>query len=140
MLAAALCFTAGKEIDKLKIIFTEKAPKPIGPYSQALMKDDLIYLSGQIAINQATSQLDTSNIENETKQVMENIKAVLEAANLTTKNILKTTIYMTDLSKFKQVNEIYASYFKENPPARETVQVQALPKGAHVEISAVGMR
>ena len=137
---AALAFFAGKASDELKIIFTDKAPKPIGPYSQAVMKDDFVFVSGQVAIDPVTNQLDTSTIENETKRVLENVKAVLEASGLRINNVIKSTIYLTDISKFKQVNEIYGTYFKENPPARETVQVAALPKGGHIEISVVAVK
>ena len=137
---AALAFFAGRASNEMKIIFTGKAPKPIGAYSQAVMKDDFVFVSGQVAIDPVTNQLDTSNIENETTRVLENIKAVLEASGLRTANVVKSTIYLTDISKFKQVNEIYAGYFKENPPARETVQVAALPKGVHIEISVVAVK
>ena len=123
-----------------RTIFTENAPKPIGPYSQAVEKDNLLFVSGQIAIDPVTNQIDTSGIENETKRVMENICAILKAANSDQSHILKTTIYLTDLNNFKKVNEIYAGYFKSEPPARETVQVCALPKGVNIEISVVAGR
>jgi len=138
LFVACFGFFAGKESEQLKkIIFTDKAPKPLGPYCQAVLTDDLIFVSGQIAINPLTNVLDTSSIENETRQVMENISAVLNAAGSQTSHILKGTIYLTDLKNFKQVNEVYGNYFKESPAAREAVQVAALPKGAHVEISVI---
>jgi len=141
LLAIYMAFFRGTPVEnKATVIFTDKAPKPIGPYSQAIAKGNLLFVSGQVAINPATSQIDTSGIGNETKQVMENLNAVLQAAGTSTDHVVKSTIYLTDLSKFKQVNEMYGSYFKENPPARETVQVAALPKGAHVEISVVAVK
>lgn len=121
------------------VIFTEAAPKPIGPYSQAIMKGNCLFVSGQIAINPKTNELDTSSFENETKQVMENIKVILKAAKMEMNTIAKSTIYLTDLKNFKAVNEIYGSYFPVNAPARETVQVVALPKGARIEISVVAV-
>ena len=141
LFVACFAFLAGKESEQIKkIIFTEKAPKPLGPYCQAVFAKDLLFISGQIAINPLTNVLDTSGIENETKQVMENITAVLNAAGLQTSHILKGTIYLTDLKNFKQVNEVYGNYFKESPAAREAVQVVALPKGAHVEISVIAAK
>lgn len=141
LIIVCLAFFAGKESEDIKkIILTDKAPKPLGPYCQAVEFDDFIFCAGQIATNPATGVLDTSSIENETKQVMENISAVLNAAGVSTKNIVKGTIYMTDLGKFKQMNEVYGSYFKESPAAREAVQVAALPKGAHIEISVIAVK
>ena len=131
---------SSKNMDGTKIIFTDKAPKPIGPYSQAVLKGNILFVSGQIAINPVTNQLDTSVIENETKQVMENLNAILEEAKMNTGDITKTTIYLTDLKNFKTVNEVYGTYFKGNPPARETVQVAALPKGAKIEISVIAIK
>lgn len=122
------------------IIFTENAPKPIGPYSQGVIRGNCLFVSGQIGLNPVTSELDTSSIENETKRVMENIKAVLEAAKMEMSTVAKSTIYLTDLKNFKAVNEIYGSYFPANPPARETVQVVALPKGARIEISVIAVK
>ncbi len=120
-----------------KIIYTEKAPKPIGPYSQAVQIGNLIYLSGQIGISPQTGNLVEGGIIAETKQIFANIKAVLESTNCTLDDIVNVNIYMTDLSKFAEMNEIYNQYFKENYPARATVQVSALPKGACIEISVV---
>jgi 2-iminobutanoate/2-iminopropanoate deaminase len=137
LLSTVNCFA---QETKTEIIFTGKAPKPIGPYSQAVKKGNMLFVSGQIAINPATNQLDTTTIEAETKLVMENIKAIVTAAGMEMKHIMKVTIYLTDLKNFKTVNEVYATYFRENPPARETVQVAALPKGAHLEISVIAMK
>ncbi|AOW10429.1 RidA family protein [Flavobacterium gilvum] len=120
------------------IIYTEKAPAPIGPYNQAVLKGDTLYISGQIALNPATMELVTENIESETKQVMENLKAVLEAAGMTFENVLKTSIFIMDMNDFGKINTVYGSYFNEKTaPARETVQVACLPKNVNVEISMI---
>ncbi|CAM2985634.1 RidA family protein [Flavobacterium frigoris] len=123
-----------------KIIFTEKAPSPIGPYSQAVLKGDTLYASGQIAINPATGELVLDTIEAETEQVMQNMKAVLQAAGMTFENIVKTTIFIMDMNDFGKINTIYGSYFNEKTaPARETVQVACLPKNVNVEISMIAI-
>jgi 2-iminobutanoate/2-iminopropanoate deaminase len=121
---------------KREVIFTKFAPSPIGPYSQAIKTDHMLYVSGQIGLN-SEGKLDSTSIEVECKQVMENVKAIMEASGLKMSNIVKATIYTTDLKKFSQINEVYKTYFVADPPARETVQVSALPKGAHVEISVI---
>jgi 2-iminobutanoate/2-iminopropanoate deaminase len=119
-----------------KIIYTEKAPAPIGPYSQAVMVGNTLYTSGQIALNPATMELVLDNIEAETKQVMENLKALLEAANMTFENVFKTTIFITNMHDFARINAVYSKYFnEETAPARETVQVAALPKFVNIEIA-----
>jgi 2-iminobutanoate/2-iminopropanoate deaminase len=119
-----------------KIIFTEDAPAPIGPYNQAVLKGNTLYTSGQIAINPATGGLVTDTIESETEQVMQNMKAVLEAAGMTFENVVKTTIYIMDMNDFGKINTVYGAYFNEKTaPARETVQVACLPKNVNVEIS-----
>jgi 2-iminobutanoate/2-iminopropanoate deaminase len=124
-----------------KIIFTDKAPAPIGPYNQAVLVGNTLYTSGQIAINPQTGDLVLDDIETETKQVMENMKAVLEAAEMTFANIIKTTIFIMDMNDFAKINGVYGSYFDESSaPARETVQVAGLPKGVNVEISMVAMK
>lgn len=124
-----------------QIIFTEKAPAPIGPYNQAILVGNTLYTSGQIAINPATGNLILETIEAETKQVMENMKAVLEAAQMTFENVIKTTIFITDMNDFGKINAIYGSYFDEkSAPARETVQVAALPKNVNVEISVLAIK
>jgi 2-iminobutanoate/2-iminopropanoate deaminase len=123
------------------IIFTEKAPAPIGPYNQAVLTGNTLYTSGQIAINPATGELVTDSIETETKQVMENLKAVLEAANMTFENVIKSTIFISDMNDFTAINSIYGAYFNEkSAPARETVQVAGLPKNVNVEISMIAVR
>lgn len=123
-----------------KIILTENAPAPIGPYNQAVLKGNTLYTSGQIAINQATGELITDTIEAETKQVMENMKSVLEAAGMTFENVVKTSIFITNMNDFGSINTVYGSYFNEKTaPARETVQVAALPKNVNVEISMIAI-
>lgn len=123
-----------------KIIRTEKAPAPIGPYSQAVQAGNTLYVSGQIAINPANGNLETINIIRETTQVMENISAILKEAGYEFKDIVKTTIFLTDMNSFQSVNEVYGNYFTDNFPARETVQVSALPKNVNVEISVTAIK
>lgn len=124
-----------------KIIFTEKAPAPIGPYNQAVLFGNTLYTSGQIAINPTTNELVLDTIEDETKLVMENLKAVIEAAEMTLENVVKTTIFISDMGNFANINAVYGSYFNEaTAPARETVQVACLPKNVNVEISAVAIK
>ena len=124
-----------------KIIFTENAPAPIGPYNQAVLTGNTLYTSGQIAINPTTGELITATIEVETTQVMQNMKAVLEAAGMTFENVVKTTIYIMDMNDFGKINTVYGSYFNEKTaPARETVQVACLPKNVNVEISMIAVQ
>ena len=124
-----------------KIIFTEKAPAPIGPYNQAVLSGNTLYASGQIAINPASGEIVTENINDETKQVMENIAAILEAAYMTFENVVKATIFIMDMNNFAAINTIYGSYFNEKTaPARETVQVACLPKNVNVEISIIAVQ
>jgi 2-iminobutanoate/2-iminopropanoate deaminase len=123
-----------------KIIFTDKSPAPIGPYNQAVLKGNTLYTSGQIAIDPASGELITSDIESETSQVMQNMKAVLEAAGMTFENVVKATIFIIDMNDFGKINTVYGSYFnEETAPARETVQVAALPKNVNVEISMIAI-
>jgi 2-iminobutanoate/2-iminopropanoate deaminase len=122
------------------IINTPKAPAPIGPYNQAVLVNDILYISGQIAINPATGELLLSHLEEETHQVMKNIDAILSEAGFVFNNIVKTTIFLSDMALFPAVNEIYGSYFTSDYPARETVAVAGLPKGVNVEISAIAYR
>ncbi len=123
-----------------KIIQTAQAPAPIGPYSQAVMAGPVLYLSGQIAINPASGQLETSNIATETLQVMSNLRAVLEKAGMDFNNVVKSTIFLSDMEHFTEVNEIYGTYFTGNYPARETVAVKTLPKNVNVEISMIAVQ
>ncbi|MBX7187584.1 MAG: RidA family protein [Vicinamibacteria bacterium] len=123
-----------------KIILTDKAPAPIGPYSQAVSVGDLVFLSGQIPLDPMTGELVDADIEAATSRVLENIKAVLESAGLAFRHVVKTTVFMKDLSLFPRMNAVYATAFSENPPARSTVQAAALPKGVSVEIEVVASR
>jgi 2-iminobutanoate/2-iminopropanoate deaminase len=123
-----------------KIIFTEKAPAPIGPYNQAVLSGNTLYASGQIAINPESGELITDNINDETNQVMKNIAAILEAADMTFENVVKSTIFIMDMNNFGAINTVYGSYFNEKTaPARETVQVACLPKNVNVEISMIAI-
>lgn len=124
-----------------KIITTTKAPAPIGPYNQAILSGKTLYTSGQIAINPATGALILDSIEAETKQVMENMKEVLAAAEMTFENIIKTSIFISDMNNFSKINAVYGTYFDEaTAPARETVEVANLPKFVNVEISAIAVK
>lgn len=124
-----------------KIIFTEKAPAPIGPYNQAVLSGNTLYASGQIAINPESGELITANINDETHQVMQNIAAILEAAGMTFENVVKSTIFIMDMNNFGAINTVYGSYFNEKTaPARETVQVACLPKNVNVEISIIAVQ
>jgi len=124
-----------------KIIYTEKAPAPIGPYNQAVLVGNTLYTSGQIALDPTTMELVLDNIEVETKQVMENMKAVLEAAGMTFEDVVKTSIFIMDMNDFSRINSVYGSYFNEKTaPARETVQVACLPKNVNVEISMIAIK
>lgn len=124
-----------------KIIFTDKAPAPIGPYNQAVLINGMLYTSGQIAINPSTGELITTDIETETELVMQNLKAVLEAANMSFENVVKTTIFIMNMADFSRINTVYGKYFDEKTaPARETVQVACLPKNVNVEISAIAIK
>ena len=123
-----------------KIIYTDKAPAPIGPYNQAVLAGNTLYTSGQIAINPDTKELVLETIEIETKQVMENMKAVLEAAGMTFENVIKSTIFIMNMNDFGKINSVYETYFDEkNAPARETVQVACLPKNVNIEISMIAV-
>ena len=124
-----------------KIIFTDKAPAPIGPYNQAVLVGNTLYTSGQIALNPSTMELVLDTIEIETSQVMNNMKAVLEAADMDFSNVVKSTIFIADMNDFSKINTVYASYFDEKTaPARETVQVAKLPRNVNVEISMIAIK
>ncbi len=124
-----------------KIIETKDAPAPIGPYSQAVLINNTLYTSGQIAINPLTGELKTNTIEAETKQVMDNIKAILTAAEMNFDNVIKSSIFISNMNDFGTINSIYGSYFKEEiAPARETVEVAKLPKNVNVEISVIAIK
>jgi 2-iminobutanoate/2-iminopropanoate deaminase len=124
-----------------KIIFTDKAPAPIGPYNQAILVDTTLYTSGQIALDPATMELVLDDIETETKRVMDNLKAVLEAADMTFENVIKSSIFIMNMGDFARINTVYGSYFnEETAPARETVQVACLPKNVNIEISMIAVK
>ena len=118
-----------------QIIESKKVPAPIGPYSQAVIANGFLFASGQVALDPKTGELVLSDIASETKQVMENIKSILEAAELTFAHVVKTTIFLSDMGLFAQVNEVYGSYFSKDFPARETVAVKTLPRNVNIEIS-----
>lgn len=122
-----------------KIITTTNAPAPIGPYSQAVQAGNFLFVSGQVAINPENGELNIGSIEEETHQVMRNLKAVLLEAGLMFDNVVKSTIFLSDMGTFTQVNEIYGQYFSADFPARETVQVSVLPKNVNVEISVIAI-
>jgi 2-iminobutanoate/2-iminopropanoate deaminase len=123
-----------------QVINTTNAPAPIGPYSQAIAAGNFVFVSGQIPSNPSTGEIILGDIKTETKQVMENIKAILSEAGVGFNNIVKTTIFLTDMQSFGQVNEVYGTYFTDQFPARETVQVSALPKNVNVEISVIAIK
>lgn len=123
-----------------KIILTPNSAQPIGPYSQAVLAGNTLYVSGQIAINPKNDNLVVQNIEAETTQVMQNLQAVLQAANMDCENVVKTTIFLSNMDDFAKVNQVYGTYFTANYPARETVAVKTLPKSVNVEISAIAIK
>ncbi|WP_440880562.1 Rid family detoxifying hydrolase [Tenacibaculum sp. C7A-26P2] len=124
-----------------EIITTTKAPEPIGPYNQAILKGNTLYTSGQIAIDPTSGELVLSSIEEETKQVMENMREVLAAAGMTFEDVVKTSIFISDMNNFSKINLVYGEYFSDNTaPARETVEVANLPKFVNVEISMIAIK
>ncbi len=120
-----------------KVIYTKNAPEAIGQYSQAILSNNTLYTSGQIAVNPISGDLILDSITNETHQVMKNLQAVLEAAEMNFYHVLKCTIYLKDMNQYADINSVYAEYFDEKPPAREAVQVSVLPKNVNVEISLI---
>ncbi|APS39637.1 MULTISPECIES: RidA family protein [Salegentibacter] len=124
-----------------KIIKTDKAPAPIGPYNQAVLTGNMLYISGQIALNPETNELETGELKKETTRVMQNLKAILAEAGMNFENVIKTSIFISDMNNFAKINEVYGSYFNaETAPARETVEVANLPKFVNVEISAIAVK
>ena len=122
-----------------QIIKTSSAPAPIGPYNQAILSGNMIFISGQVCIDPDTGELKNKDIQQETHQVMHNLRAILTEAGLTFNNVVKTTIFITDMHRFSEINEVYGKYFEGDFPARETVQVSALPKFVNVEISMIAV-
>jgi 2-iminobutanoate/2-iminopropanoate deaminase len=122
------------------IINTPDAPAPIGPYSQAILTGNMLFISGQVCIDPATGELKNKDIQEETHRVMHNLKAILTAAGMDFSNVVKTNIFITDMHRFSELNEVYGKYFERDFPARETVQVSALPKFVNVEISMIAVK
>lgn len=122
-----------------KVINTKAAPAPIGPYNQAILINNTLYISGQICIEPSTGNLKNRDIQDETHQVMQNLKAILSEAGMSFDNVVKTTIFITDMKQFSEINEVYGKYFTGDFPARETVQVSALPKFVNVEVSMIAV-
>jgi len=123
-----------------RIIITPEAPEPIGPYNQAVLAGNMLFISGQVAINPKSGNIESTDIFEEAHQVMHNLKAILHAAGLDFKHVVKTTIFLTDMALFTSVNEVYAKYFNGEFPARETVAVRGLPKNVNVEISMIAIK
>ena len=122
------------------VVYSENAPEPIGPYSQAIQAGNMLFVSGQIAIQKSTGQLVLSNIEEETVQVMTNIRDILTAAGMDFSNVVKSSIFMKDMNNFPKINEVYGRYFKDNAPARESIEISRLPKDVNVEISCIAVK
>jgi len=122
------------------VITTKNAPEPIGPYNQAILVNDMLYISGQVCIDPSTGNLKNKDLQEETHQVMQNLKSILQEAGMNFNNVVKTTIFLTDMNRFSEINEIYGKYFDGDFPARETVQVSALPKFVNVEISKIAVK
>ena len=122
------------------VVYSENAPEPIGPYSQAIQAGNILFVSGQIAIQRTTGKIITTTVEEETNQVMENLGAVLKAAGMNFSNVVKTSIFLKDMNNFPLVNDIYGRFFTQDPPARETVEVARLPKDVNVEISCIAVK
>ena len=123
-----------------KVIITTDAPEPIGPYNQALLVSETLYISGQICIDPKTGMLKNKDVQEETRQAMQNLGAILHAAGMSFDNVIKTTIFITDMNQFSAINEVYRKFFSKEFPARETVQVAALPKFVNVEISMIAAK
>lgn len=122
------------------VVYSDQAPEPIGPYSQAIQAGNMLFISGQIAIERSSGNIISSDIESETRQVMVNLEKILKAAGYDFSNVVKSSIFLKDMNNFPKVNAIYGEYFKTNPPARETVEVSRLPKDVNVEISCIAVK
>ena len=123
-----------------EVVYSANAPEPIGPYSQAIKTGNMLFISGQVAIQKSTGNLITGNILDETHQVMKNLAEILKAGGMDFSNVAKSTIFLKDMNNFPKVNEVYGSYFEDMPPARETVEVSRLPKDVNVEISCIAVK
>ncbi len=123
-----------------EVVYSANAPEPIGPYSQAIKTGNMLFVSGQVAIQKSSGNLVTGNILDETHQVMKNLAEILKAGGMDFSNVAKSTIFLKDMNNFPKVNEVYGSYFKDMPPARETVEVSRLPKDVNVEISCIAVK
>ncbi len=123
-----------------KVIYTDKAPAPIGPYNQAVWANSTLYISGQIALDPQSGELKTEDIRSETHLVMEHLGSILAAAGMDFSDLVKCSIFIKDMGQFSQINEVYGSFFESDPPARETVEVACLPKDVNVEISAIAIK
>ena len=123
-----------------EVVYSANAPEPIGPYSQAIRTGNMLFVSGQVAIQKSTGNIITGNIVDETHQVMKNLSEILTSAGMDFSNVAKCTIFLKDMNNFPKVNEVYGSYFKDQPPARETVEVSRLPKDVNVEISCIAAK
>ncbi len=137
ILSISLTISGGK-MEK-RVIYTEKAPKPIGPYSQAIIAGNLIFTAGQIPIDPETNQVVQGDIKEQTRRVLENLRAILESVGSTFDDVVKVTIYMKDLNEFSAMNEVYSEYFKNSPPARTTVEVSRLPRDVKIEIDLIAI-
>jgi 2-iminobutanoate/2-iminopropanoate deaminase len=122
------------------VVYSDQAPEPIGPYSQAIQAGNMLFISGQIAIERSSGNIISADIESETRQVMVNLEKILKAAGFDFSNVVKSSIFLKDMNNFPKVNAIYGEYFKTNPPARETVEVSRLPKDVNVEISCIAVK
>ena len=122
------------------VVYSESAPEPIGPYSQAIQAGNMLFVSGQIAIQRSSGKFIVGSIEEETIQVMTNIRDILTSAGMDFTNVVKSSIFMKDMNNFPKINEVYGRYFKENPPARESIEVSRLPKDVNVEISCIAVK
>ena len=120
-----------------KIIYTNNAPKAVGPYSQAILSGNTLYCSGQIAINPKSGNLEIDNIKDETNRIMKNISAILKSADMNFSNVVKCSIFMKNMQDYSKINEVYSKYFKKDPPAREAIEVSNLPKSVNIEISVI---
>jgi len=139
--AFGLAGTAWAQAPEKEVIATPNAPQAIGPYSQAIRAGNMLFLAGQIAIDPKTNKLiDATDIETQTRRTLDNLKALLEAAGMSMDNVVSTTVFMSDINEFQKMNEVYATYFKDKPPARATVQVARLPRDAKIEIAAIAVR